>query len=318
MKGIGMVAALALLVVRELGADQASDAAFARAVGTKPEFTLRAGDRIVGVVGRPPGAEGGCYRVVALKAAGASWSKAAERPLVDDDEASCSVLDAFSSADVGGKPYLYVALEETREGTANAGSVTIEFILVDVQTLEPLGLAYWGEERGSGTVEGKLVTPETLARRPELLAFLKRKADASPRIYRGERDSMSWVDDWKKLNGSLPGLIERPSFGPVKIRWQYYDQDPMAGHSTADDKEDRDFKVMSYFRSSLIGFDKARKRYFPIWVESCNHGCNKEIRDLKQGVVSFVYSEWDTQEKVVYVDLKAGTVRMVVEPEGDR
>jgi hypothetical protein len=69
--------------------------------------------------------------------------------------------------------------------------------------------------------------------------------------------------------------------------------------------------VLSYFRPSLIGYEKARKLYFPIWVDSCAHGCNKEIRSVDGGVLAFVFNEWeDDAAKVLYVDLKAGTVRM--------
>jgi hypothetical protein len=79
-------------------------------------------------------------------------------------------------------------------------------------------------------------------------------------------------------------------------------------------KESPEFKVLSYFRSSLIGYDKARKQYFPIWVDSCAHGCNKELRSLNGGVLAFVFNEWDDEPaKVLYVDLKAGTVRMGAE-----
>jgi hypothetical protein len=304
--------ALVAFLAGSAAADQAADGLFAKAVGTRPEFTLRKGDRIVGITHQSQDGND-AYRVTALRAAGASWKKEAERTLDADDEAQRSVLDPFAPVEVGGAAYIYFSLDVAREGTANAGSGEIAFHLIDVQTLQPYALVFWGSERGNGKVEGEFGPPHELAQRPELLAFLKGKAAASSRIYHGEKDSRSWSDDWKKMNASLPDPSAVKTFRPVKLRWQYYDQNPMGDHAASvfGTRESPQFKVLSYFRSSLIGYDKARKQYFPIWVDACAHGCNKEIRSLNGGLLAFVFNEWDDEPaKVLVVDLKAGTVRM--------
>jgi hypothetical protein len=305
--------ALAAWLAGSAAADEASDRLFAQVVGTKPAFSLRAGDRIVGITHQAVDGND-AYRVTALRAEGSSWKKEAERALDEDDEAQRGVLDAFAAVTLGPSAYIYFALDVTRAGTANAGSGEIAFRLIDVQTLQPYTLVFWGSERGNGKIEGEFGPPNELARRPELLAFLKGKAAASPRIYHGETDAMSWVDDWKKMNASLPDASGVGMFRPVKLRWRYYDQNPMGDQraaSVAGTKESPEFKVLSYFRSSLIGYDKARRQYFPIWVESCAHGCNKEIRSLDGALLAFVFNEWDDDPaKVLYVDLEAGTVRM--------
>jgi hypothetical protein len=306
------VALLAVLAA-SAEADEASDRLFVQTVQTRPAFTVRARDRIVGITQQTQDGND-AYRATALRAQGDSWKKDAERLLDEpDDPAHRALLDDYSAVEVGPSTYIYFSLEVEREGTAHIGSGEIEFRLVDVQTLQPFTLGFWGTERGNGKIEGEFRPSDELARRPELLAFLKGKADASPRIYRGERDSMSWVDDWKTMNASLPDPSAIGSFGPMKIHWQYYDRNPMGdyGASVFGTEENAAFRVLSYFRSSLIGYDKARKQYFPVWVDSCAHGCNKEIRSLKGGVLAFVFGEWDDDPaKVLYVDLKAGTVRM--------
>jgi hypothetical protein len=315
MRGTSCCLALGALLAGSTAADDASDRLFAQAVGAKPAFTLRTGDRIVGITHQAQDGKD-VYRVTALRAQGASWKKEAERALDVDDEAHRDLLDPFSVVEVGRAPYLYFSQDVTREGTANVGSGELLFRLIDVQTLQSFDLVFWGTERGNGKVEGQFGSLDELAKRPELLAFLKGKAAASARIYRGERDSMSWVDDWKKANASLPDPAAAKAFRPVKIRWEYYDANPMGDQpsSVFGSGDSAEFKVLSYFRSSLIGYDKARKQYFPIWVDSCAHGCTKEIRSLKGGVLAFVFNEWEEEPaKVLYVDLKAGTVRMAAE-----
>lgn len=316
MRMIASVLACTAWVAGGAAADEASDRAFAQATGTKPAFSLRSGSRIVGITHEATDT-GDVYRVIALREDSGGWKRDGEGVLDPDDEAHRALLDPFSVVEIGQAPYVFFSLDVTREGTANAGSGEVAFHLVDVGGLETHSIVFWGAERGNGKVEGQLGPPSReVAGRADLLAFLKSKVAASPRIHHGERDSMSWVEDWKAANRSLPDPARVPAFRPVPIRWEYYDRDPMGEHAASADAsaEDAAFKVTAYFRSSLIGYDKARRRYFPIWVDSCAHGCHKEIRSLRGGVLSFVFAEWDDDPpKVLSVDLRAGTVRMDVE-----
>ncbi len=55
--------------------------------------------------------------------------------------------------------------------------------------------------------------------------------------------------------------------------------------------ENQNYYLTSYFRGDVIGFDKQKKRYFPIIVESCAHFCNKEIEFVNDHTIKITYED---------------------------
>lgn len=55
--------------------------------------------------------------------------------------------------------------------------------------------------------------------------------------------------------------------------------------------ENENYLIKSYFRSDVIGFDKRKKMYFPIIVESCAHFCNKNIEFTNQNTIKITYED---------------------------
>lgn len=55
--------------------------------------------------------------------------------------------------------------------------------------------------------------------------------------------------------------------------------------------ENKNYYLTSFFRSDLIGFDKQKKLYFPIIVESCAHFCNKEIEFVNDHTIKITYED---------------------------
>lgn len=291
-------------------ADEPSDRIFFQATGSKPVYSVRIGERIVGVVAGKSEHRGDDYRVVALQSVEGSWKKDAEKRIGDGDS-YYEVVDTFSSLDVGARPYLYFSVNETYKGSATAGLAAVRFTLVDVQTLELFTLVYAGEERAGDKLKGAFEDAPELSRRPELLRVLQERAAQCARIFKGEKSAWAWLDRWQDMNSSLPDVFLRRSFPPRGIRWEYSERNPMkeapAG-SIVGEQENARYRIVAYFRNSVIGFDKSLKKYFPIWAEHCNHGCNKEIRALTSDVLELVYNE--TEGKVLYVDLKRKTVEL--------
>ena len=55
--------------------------------------------------------------------------------------------------------------------------------------------------------------------------------------------------------------------------------------------ENENYIVGTYFRGNLLGYDKNKKLYFPIIVESCAHSCKKEIIFLDEKTVQIAYED---------------------------
>ncbi|MFP3787380.1 hypothetical protein, partial [Burkholderia sp. SIMBA_024] len=53
--------------------------------------------------------------------------------------------------------------------------------------------------------------------------------------------------------------------------------------------ENADYKIVTYFRNNIIGYDKNKKLYFPIIVESCVTGCDKEIQFVSENEIEVSY-----------------------------
>lgn len=55
--------------------------------------------------------------------------------------------------------------------------------------------------------------------------------------------------------------------------------------------ENQNYYLTSYFRGDVIGFDKQKKLYFPIIIESCAHFCNKEIEFVNDHTIKITYED---------------------------
>lgn len=60
--------------------------------------------------------------------------------------------------------------------------------------------------------------------------------------------------------------------------------------------ENENYYLTSYFRGDVIGFDKKKKLYFPIVVESCVHFCNKEIDFVNDQTIKITYEDGKSWE----------------------
>ncbi len=60
--------------------------------------------------------------------------------------------------------------------------------------------------------------------------------------------------------------------------------------------ENDNYEIQSVFRGNLIGFDKKKKKYFPILIESCSGFCNKEVEFLDATKIKITYEDDTTSE----------------------
>ncbi len=72
----------------------------------------------------------------------------------------------------------------------------------------------------------------------------------------------------------------------------YYKEDLFAlSQSTAEEIENEYYIIKSFFRGDLLAYDKKKKKYFPVIVESCAHFCNKEVDFETDHVIKISYED---------------------------
>ncbi len=105
-------------------------------------------------------------------------------------------------------------------------------------------------------------------------------------------DNYNFEDKWQRDNPVLNEIQKiNYNLSNEKINITYYDLNPMDLFSASclQKLDNKDFLIYNYYRGSVIGFDKNSKKYFPIIAESCNHGCDKEIKLLRNNKLEIKY-----------------------------
>lgn len=60
--------------------------------------------------------------------------------------------------------------------------------------------------------------------------------------------------------------------------------------------ENKNYIIATFFRGNLLGYDKNKKLYFPILVESCSHFCNKNLSFKDEYILEITYESDEKYE----------------------
>ncbi|HTG56790.1 MAG TPA: hypothetical protein VL943_11015, partial [Niabella sp.] len=204
--------------------------------------------------------------------------------------------------------YLLLTARETFKGQAITEK-TINFILLDVNSLEHFTLVYEGISsiRCYECIDGNYQPAPFLDANPGLKAMLLEYANKSKWVYRpatqAEKDARHFINyeqKWNEDNEEDNHLANGHSGISEPIYSTYYKDDIFkvtATHaSVADSIENEYFKVLSYFRGNILGFDKQKQLYFPVYIESCITGCDKKIRFVSPQTIEILYDEYNGKE----------------------
>lgn len=221
---------------------------------------------------------------------------------------------SFTNQKINGKAFQLLTIKESFKGQAIT-SRTINFILIDPTTKKHYFLQYQGEStlRCEVCIDGAFLENEALESVPEIKTILYAYARKSKWIYRTEkaaeknpRHMKNYELKWEQDNEADNHLANGHSGIPDTIYSTYYKDDLMKFTEQKNGEpvtiEDNRFLVSSYFRGNLLGFDKQKKLFFPIFIESCVTGCNKTIRFISSGRLEVIYDE-DTRKEVYTIDL---------------
>lgn len=204
--------------------------------------------------------------------------------------------------------YLLLTAKETFKGQAITDN-TVNFILVDINNLTHYVLMYEGipSIRCNECIDGAFQADPLLDKNPGLKAILYEYANNSKWVYRpatqAERDARHFTNyeqKWNEDNDEDNHLANGHSGISEPIYSTYYKDDIFkltAAHASVTDSiENERFKIISYFRGNILGFDKQKQLYFPVYIESCITGCDKKIKFISPETIEVIYDENNGKE----------------------
>jgi len=227
---------------------------------------------------------------------------------------------SFKQVVIQDMPYLYFA---TSEGFMGQGIIerNVNFHLLNMDNLEHYRLLYAGVPsfKCEDCIDGSFVITEQLKGTPEILDALKELSKTSTLIYqRGPKDDdiyyhMNYEEKWEADNKSHNAYAAGYGDIVMPIRSTYYATNlfDLNRGSENDVIENDKYQLRSYFRGNIVGYDKSKKMHFPLYIESCVLGCNKNIEFIGKDSLKIVRSETGGEEyrismKDIIFDTKTG------------
>lgn len=197
---------------------------------------------------------------------------------------------------IQGKDYFLFSVKEIPMGNGYQGKY-LSFFIVNISNLKFYRLQYSGENTlrsGDDFIDGKFTENKVLDANPIFKNELYQFAEKSKLIYKPteeEKDIFYYTNfEHKWYKDNYPGGAE--IFYPEIVRSTYYTEDLFKFNGNYDKDqviENANFKIVTYFRNNIIGYDKNKELYFPITVESCATGCEKDIKFVSENEIEISY-----------------------------
>ncbi|MCZ4244261.1 hypothetical protein [Pedobacter punctiformis] len=218
----------------------------------------------------------------------------------------------FVKKKINNKDYVLLTVKETFKGQA-VTSIDLNFIMLDLNSMEYYTLRYVGEHslRCYDCIDGSFTENKQLDKYPDIKKALYQYANESKWVYRPAAAEKSpdyyknYEVKWDKDNQADYHLANGHSDIPETIYSTYYKEDLFkitGDRATATTIENSRFIIASYFRGNILGYDKQKKLYFPIYIESCVTGCDKKIKFTSGNAIEAKYDEYSAN-KVYTINL---------------
>lgn len=206
---------------------------------------------------------------------------------------------------INNKEYLFLTTKPEYMGKAIPGK-TVEFWMINLSDLKDTqSLLYKGyfSEFCNECIKGEFAIEEK-NKKIVLKSHLYQYASKSKLIFQASKKEKkadyykNYEEKWEEDNrtdnhyGAGYGII------PESIQSTYY-KDQLFNLDGSDIDtiiENENYIVATYFRGNLLGYDKNKKLYFPIIVESCTYSCNKNIIFLDEKTVQITYEDGEKFE----------------------
>ncbi|MFD3408829.1 hypothetical protein SKC37_09195 [Aquirufa sp. HETE-83D] len=233
-----------------------------------------------------------------------TWRVESEKEIISLEFEMISFEKNFEIIELDNKAYLYFIYSTGPVGNA-ISYVDYNFSLVSLKDLTISELVY--QELGD---ESDFINIEDFKDKPTVLKYLEERAAKSEFIKKPSgveldvNNPVNFEKKWKIDNANISTVWEGNTAINNNIKVTYYPENifPDEKNSSFSKIENETYLIISMFRNDVLGYDKVKKKYFPIWVESCSHGCNKEIEFIDNNKLKITYSE--SQNETIIVDLK--------------
>jgi hypothetical protein len=235
------------------------------------------------------------YVLTKIESRNNNWQKVNEVTLAEEE--AVEILDTIKTEKIENKDYLYVSTKQYVPGTGAAGFASIVFYAIDPASLTRHSLVYSGELVNEDQVSGEYYYDSSLNKNNALKRYLEEKAQTSKYVYKktaADFDLNNPKNFEKKFLIDNPEIQESRYRNQEKLNVTYYDDDlPRIVGSSVDTVENKDYKIFSLFRFGVVGFDKKKKRFFPIYIDKCNNGCDLTASLGVGNILDIVYDLGD-------------------------
>ncbi|HMZ67184.1 MAG TPA: hypothetical protein PLF66_24055 [Leptospiraceae bacterium] len=253
------------------------------------------------------------------------WRVEKQAPVYKKEFFYWNSLPDFEIVTIGKKSYLFFHFLVSPMGNA-VNLDELNFALFSLTDFRLTTLKYEGDPYTKNEklfyLKGDFMNLNQLNTKPKLLKYLEKRASKSPWIYRTTKSdleinsSTNYEKKWRIDNSSIKQVWEyKENILEQSIQITYYDKNifpPSYQGDTPRKIENSKYKIISLFRGDILGYDKTKEKYFPIWVDSCSHGCDKDISFISEDTLKIVYSE-SANKEVVSIDLKKMTYSISME-----
>ncbi len=230
--------------------------------------------------------------------------------LIAENDWSYLSIDESSvrETDMEGIPFLYLSASESAMGSAVIDH-SVNFYFINLQTLEFYKLVYTGRSsfKCEDCIDGYFEDSEELQQLPFIAERLKELSRTSKLIYqRTSKDDdpyyhMNYETKWNKDNKSDNAFAYGHAEVCLPIHSTYYTKNLFELNRTKEHSMENDrYKISTYFRGNVIGYDKQKELYFPIFIESCAVMCDKTVEFITENSIRLIYSEESHEEDYTY------------------
>lgn len=206
---------------------------------------------------------------------------------------------------IGKNNYVFLTHQVSNMGKA-VNEQSVIFSMINVENIaENFNLQYFGypSDYCKECIRGNFIENSKLKSSKLAKTALHQYAQTSTFIYHpsDEEKNIShyknYAEKWEKDNDADNTFGAGYTTIPDKIYSTYYDENLFELTSASEDfVENEHYKIQSVFRGNLVGFDKHKRKYFPIIIESCSHFCNKKVQFLSPQKLKVTYEDEESFE----------------------